>query len=91
VHKGAMYRAYIESTSTLGHFGCHSKIQRFFNVHGSRHSQNAGLGRHFPMDAHEGGVEPSKPGRPDCVSTPTSLGDRMNEGSYPASPTEWSG
>jgi hypothetical protein len=43
-------------------------------MHGTRHSQNAGLGRHFPMDAHEGGVEPRKPERPDCVSTPTSLG-----------------
>ena len=37
-------------------------VQRFFNVHGTLHSQNAGLGRHFPMDAHEGGVEPRKPG-----------------------------
>ena len=43
------------------------------------------------MDAHEGGVEPRKPGRSDFVSTPTSLGVRMNEGSYPASLTEWSG
>jgi hypothetical protein len=60
-------------------------------MHGTLHSQNAGLGRHFPMDAHEGVVEARKPGRPDCVSTPTSLGVRMNEGSYPASLTEWSG
>jgi hypothetical protein len=60
-------------------------------VHGTRHSQNAGLGRHFPMDAHERGVELRKPGRPDCVSTLTSLGVRMNEGSHPASLTEWLG
>jgi hypothetical protein len=60
-------------------------------VHGTRHSQNAGLGRHFPMDAHEGGVEPRKPEWSDCVSTLTSLGVHMNEGSYPANLTEWSG
>ena len=60
-------------------------------MHGTRHSQNAGLGCHFPMDAHEGGVEPRKPGRSDCVSTLTSLGVRMNEGLYPASLPEWSG
>jgi hypothetical protein len=36
-------------------------------VHGTRHTQNAGLGRHFPMVAHEGGVEPCKPGRPDYI------------------------
>jgi hypothetical protein len=60
-------------------------VQPFFNVHGTRHSQNAGLGCHFPMDTHAGGVEPRKPGRSDCSSTPTSLGVRMNEGSYPAS------
>jgi hypothetical protein len=46
---------------------------------------HTGLGSHFPMDAHEGGVEL------DCVSTQTSLAVRMNEGSYPASLTEWSG
>ena len=50
-------------------------------MHGTWHSQNAELGRHFPMDAHEEGVEPRKPGlpgRPDCVSTLTSLGAYEN-------------
>ena len=31
-------------------------------MHGTRHSQNAGLGRHFPMGAHEAAVEPRKTG-----------------------------
>ena len=38
------------------------QISKSVNVHGIQHSQNAGLGSHFPMDAHEGGVEPRKPG-----------------------------
>jgi hypothetical protein len=56
-----MYLPLITVGGTNGLLGVwNSQFGEHYN--GTLHSQNAGLGRHFPMDAHEGGVEPRKPG-----------------------------